>query len=80
MSDINTVYSYFDTYNYTGTLAASSYALPFTPFSFRPRLNLQSTSTGTGIIPVSQNTLSRKRIVWDFGDGTTVEAVTATHA
>jgi hypothetical protein len=80
MSDINTVYSYFDTYNYTGTLAASSYALPFTPFSFRPRLNLQSTSTGTGIIAVSQSTLSRKRIVWDFGDGTTVEAVTATHA
>jgi len=80
MSDINTVYSYFDTYNYTGTLAASSYALPFTPFSFRPRLNLLSTSTGTGIIPVSQNTLSRKRIVWDLGDGTTVEAVTATHA
>jgi hypothetical protein len=80
MSDINTVYSYFDTYNYTGTLATSSYALPFTPFSFRPRLNLQSTSTGTGIIPVSQSTLSRKRIVWDFGDGTTVEAVTATHA
>lgn len=80
MSDINTVFSYFDTCNYTGNLAASSYALPFTPFTFKPRLDLQSFSTGTGIIPVSQNTLSRKRIVWDFGDGTIVEAVTATHA
>jgi len=77
MSDINTVYSYFDTYNYTGTPSTSSYALPFTPFSFRPRLNLQSNSNQ---IPVSVNTLSRKRIVWDLGDGTVVEAVTASHS
>ena len=62
MSDINTVYSYFDTYNYTGTTSTSSYALPFTPFSFRPRLDLQS---DPNLIPVSVNTLSRKRIVWD---------------
>lgn len=79
MSDINTVYSYFDTYNYTGTLAASSYALPFTPFSFRPRLDLLAEFTNTGIYSAPQTSLSRKRLVWDFGDGTTSEAVTATH-
>ena len=77
MSDINTVYSYFDTYNYTGTTSTSSYALPFTPFSFRPRLDLQS---DPNLIPVSVNTLSRKRIVWDLGDGTIVESVTANHS
>lgn len=77
MSDINTVYSYFDTYNYTGTPSTSSYALPFTPFTFRPRLNLQ---TDGNVQPVSVNTLSRKRIVWDLGDGTIVEAVTANHS
>lgn len=78
MSDINTVYSYFDVYNYTGMLSMSSYALPFTPFSFRPRLNLQTQTDF--LVPVSVNTLSRKRIVWDFGDGTIVEAVTANHS
>lgn len=77
MSDINTVYSYFDTYNYTGTTSTSSYALPFTPFSFRPRLDLQSDPNS---IPVSVNTLSRKRIVWDLGDGTIIESVTANHS
>ena len=80
MSDINTIYSYFDTYNYTGTPSTSSYALPFTPFSFRPRLDLQADYFSPTFIPIPQNTLSRKRIVWDFGDGTVVETVTATHA
>jgi hypothetical protein len=80
MSDINTIYSYFDTYNYTGTISTSSYALPFTPFSFRPRLDLQVDYSSPTLIAVPENTLSRKRIVWDLGDGTITEAVTANHS
>lgn len=65
----NTVYNYFDTYNYTGTLATSSYALPFAEFTFVPQLDNTITSQ-----------FSDKRIIWNFGDGTIVESVTATHA
>ena len=68
MSDINTVYAYFDTYNYTGELATQSYALPFAEFVFIPRINTTD--------PI----FSTKRLVWNFGDGTTTEAVTARHA
>ena len=66
--DINTAYSLFFTYNYTGTESVSSYALPFTGFVFVPFLD------------DIEQILSRKRIVWDFGDGTKVETVTARHA
>lgn len=66
--DINTVYSFFNTYNYTNQEVASSYALPFTPLIFKPRLN------------DVQSFLSRKRILWDFGDGTSSETITARHA
>ncbi len=66
--DITTVYSFFNTYNYTNQEVASSYALPFTPLIFKPRLN------------DVQGFLSRKKILWDFGDGTTSDAVTARHA
>lgn len=65
---INTVYSFFNTYNYTNQEVASSYALPFTPLIFKPRLN------------DVQLFLSRKKILWDFGDGTSSESVTARHA
>ena len=65
----NTVYNYFDTYNYTGTLATSSYALPFSEFTFVPRLDDTITSL-----------FSDKRIVWNLGDGTITESITATHA
>ena len=65
----NTVYNYFDTYNYTGTLATSSYALPFAEFTFVPQLDNTITSQ-----------FSDKRIIWNFGDGTIVESVTAIHA
>jgi hypothetical protein len=66
--EVFTVYSFFNTFNFTNQEAASSYALPFTPLVFKPRLN------------DVQNFLSRKRILWNFGDGTTSEAVTARHA
>lgn len=68
MSDINIVYAYFDTYNYTGNIANTSYALPFAKFTFIPRLS--------GIDPI----FSTKKLIWNFGDGTIVETVTATHA
>ena len=69
MSNINTVYNYFDTYNYSGTLNTSSYALPFAKFTFKPRLD-----------NVTSTLYSVKRILWNFGDGTITEAVTATHS
>jgi len=69
MSNINTVYSYFDTYNHTEVLATSGYALPFTPFTFTPRLD-----------NVISSLFSVKRIVWDYGDGTVSESVTGRHA
>lgn len=65
---VNTAYSFFYTYNYTGNYAISSYALPFAEFTFKPRL--------AGI----DDLFSNKRIVWDFGDGTITESVTAKHA
>jgi hypothetical protein len=65
---INTVYSLFYTYNYTGAESVSSYALPFAGFTFVP------------VVDDIQDKISRKKLVWDFGDGTTVETVTARHA
>ena len=65
----NTVYNYFDTYNYTGTLATSGYALPFAEFTFVPKLDNTIISR-----------FSDKRIVWNLGDGTITESITATHA
>lgn len=38
MSDINTVFTYFETKNHTGNISTSSYSLPFCFFSFVPRL------------------------------------------
>ena len=68
MSTIATTFIYFDTYNYTNTQSTSSYALPFAGFSFRPILD-------TSV----KDKYSIKRIIWNFGDDTITEAVTATH-
>jgi len=68
MSNINTVYAYFDTYNYTGVLNTLSYTLPFATFTFIPRLE------------TTDHIFSTHRVVWDFGDGSIMEAVTANHA
>lgn len=68
MSDnINTFFSYFFVKDYTNSYTASTFALPFTPLTFIP--------TFSDI----EGLFSNRRIVWDFGDGTVVEAVTATH-
>ena len=42
MSDINTVFTYFETKNHTGSISTSSYSLPFCFFSFIPKLETTS--------------------------------------
>lgn len=64
---INTFYAYFDTYDFTNTLSLSSYALPFCNLTFKLR--------DSEILGYVSNT----RVVWDFGDGTIVEAITGIH-
>lgn len=62
------LYNFFYVRNYKGIETYESYALPFTPLTFSPNLE-------DGIADF----ISNKRVVWDFGDGTTTESVTATH-
>ena len=62
------LYNYFTVSDYTGAQILSSYALPITPLKFNPNLN-------NGI----QSIISNKKIVWDFGDGTTSHTVSAEH-
>jgi len=62
-------YIYFQTLDYTGTQTTSGYTLPITPFTFIPIFD-----DGTSV------DYSKKRILWDFGDGTTSESVTAVHS
>lgn len=67
MSDATTyTYAYFDVVNFTNEFATSGYASPICPFTFKP-------SYDTSVY-------SNKRILWDFGDGTTSKSVTATHS
>jgi hypothetical protein len=68
MSNLPSSFGNFLIYDYTGRESSTTYALPFTPLTFVPKLDNESVL------------LSNKRIVWDFGDNTTTEAVTATHA
>ncbi len=68
--EFDLLYNFFYVRDYTGTNTYESYALPFTPLTFAPNLE-------DGIADF----VSNKRVVWDFGDGsTTVETVTAQHA
>lgn len=55
MSDINTVFTYFETRNHTGNISTSSYAFPFCYFSFIPRLE---TTTITPPLTTVSTTLS----------------------
>ena len=66
--EFDLLYNFFHVRNYKGIETYESYALPFTPLTFAPNLE-------DGIADF----VSNKRIVWDFGDGTTTESVTATH-
>lgn len=67
MSDVPYSYVYFDVHNFTNTYSTTGYALSVCPFTFSPRVQ-------------NDATLSNKRILWDFGDGTTSNAVTAMHS
>lgn len=61
-------YLFFYVQNHTGTYTTSGYTLPCTPFVFTPVLD-------TG----SDDKVSTTRFMWDFGDGTTLQSVTAAH-
>jgi len=67
--EFDLLYNFFHVRNYNGVETYESYALPFTPLTFVPNLE-------DGITDF----ISNKRVVWDFGDGTTTEAITASHA
>lgn len=67
MSDVPYSYVYFDVRNFTNAYSTTGYALSVCPFTFSPRVQ-------------NDATLSNKRVLWDFGDGTTSTAVTASHA
>jgi hypothetical protein len=61
-------YIYFYTIDYKGDKTSKGYTLPITPFTFIP------------VFDDGETTLySSKRILWDFGDGTTSESITAVH-
>ena len=62
-------YIYFQTLDHTGVPTTSGYTLPITPFTFIPIFD-----DGDSV------DFSKKRILWDFGDGTTSESVTAVHS
>ena len=68
MSNLPSSFGNFLIYDYTGRESSTTYALPFTPLTFVP------------ILDDSSELLSNKRIVWDFGDNTTAESITAIHA
>lgn len=63
----NTVFSRFNTTDYTNQTILTSYSLSITPFTFKPVLDDVS------------NIYSNRKIYWDFGDGTFSESVTASH-
>jgi hypothetical protein len=67
--EFDLLYNFFYVKNISGEETYEGFALPFAPLSFIPNLD-----------PTIQDFVSNKRIVWDFGDGTTAEAVSATHA
>jgi len=61
-------YIYFNTIDYKGDKTSKSYTLPITPFTFIP------------VFDDGESTLySSRKILWDFGDGTTSESITAVH-
>ena len=61
-------YIYFYTIDHTGTHTTSGYSLPITPFTFIPVFD-DGMSTD----------YSKQNILWDFGDGTTSNSITAVH-
>jgi hypothetical protein len=66
MSQVKYSYAYFDVLNFTNEFSTSGYALSICPFTFKPKYD--------------ESLFSNKRILWDFGDGSTSKSITATHA
>lgn len=66
MSQVKYSYAYFDVVDFTNQFSTSGYALSICPFTFKPKYD--------------ETLFSNKRLFWDFGDGTTSKAITATHA
>jgi PKD repeat protein len=65
MSQVKYSYAYFDVVNFTNEFSTSGYALSISPFTFKPQYD--------------ESLFSNKRVLWDFGDGTTSKSITATH-
>jgi len=65
-------YLYFQVKGFTGTETLSSYSLDITPLTFIPDL------TTVGLLS-SATFATNKYLMWDFGDGTTSNELTATH-
>lgn len=61
MSDITTIYAYFSAIDFKGENVLSSFALPATPLRF--------------VTDFASDT--RTKILWNFGDGTTADTLTA---
>ena len=61
-------YIYFNTIDYKGEKTTKGYTLPITPFTFIPIFDDGDTKL-----------YSNKKILWDFGDGTISESITAIH-
>lgn len=69
MSNIKTDYALFEVFDYKGENVLSSYNLSITPFTFHARIpNI-----------TQDNILNQRKVVFDFGDGTTANTLTATH-
>ena len=67
--EFDLLYNFFYVRDYKNVETYESYALPFTPLTFIPNLT-------DGI----EDFVSNKRLIWDFGDGTRVESITASHS
>ena len=63
----NTVFSRFNTTDYTNQPILTTYSLSVTPFTFKP------------VLDDTYKTYSNRKVYWDFGDGTFSESVTASH-
>ena len=70
MSNIPIQYADFDVYNYRGERSLETYSLPITPLTFVA--NLPSRVAG---VPVNDS-----KVIFDFGDGTVSNDLSAVHA
>jgi len=72
MASPNLTYLYFDVRGYNGLSILSAYSVPITPLTFVPDFTTSTLLSGDAII-------SNKKLVWNFGDGTYSQDLTAIH-